>query len=262
MARELIKYASLFKDRHYFPDYVKDFVFDGMQKGYDPMNMSTFRTEALEKFIQWKHHGFTSAHIYMSGLTTAAVEIINAAFLTGLPIRLFHYSFLQDKWLPQDIDAFTSIGYNISRTSREAQMWNTESQLKSELTKAEYINIVGYVRIYKDLLLKYRDKEDEIPEWPELKKELYRTFRDIQSPMLELMATHLYPIKHLVEGRTFNERIREEIIKRRGEERPTSTGYDGLARGSCGKYKTSTGKAPRPIHKGRTYKRENNRRVF
>lgn len=259
MARALIKYAAMFKDRHYFPVFVKDYVYDGSAKGYDPMDIMRFRQEAIEKFIKWKHEGFTCAHIYMSGLGTAIVSLINASCMAELPIRLYHYSFLQDKWLPQSVDFCKHLGYNDNITERELNDSIKEIEMKADLEKGEYMNLIGYVRIYKDILLKYKDAE-ELPEWKELRTDLFQQYKDLHSHILEIMADHLYPRQHLVGGETFNERLKQQIILDR---EVSSVSYNNLDRGSAKNRRGyTTRNSPRPVNKGATYKREHKHRNF
>lgn len=255
----IIKYAALFKDRHYFPSYVQDCIFDGLAKGYDPMDSMTFKTEAIEKFLKWKYEGFDCVHIYMSGLVAATVAIINAAYASELPIKLYHYSFMQDKWLPQTVDFCATLGYNNNLTEREVRDLAYEVEIKRELTKNEYMNMIGYVRIYKDLLLKYKD-EPTLPPWQELRNELYKQYRDVRYNILDLMQDHLYPVRSReFKGETFNERLKRYIIKDR--ERATSSGFN---RSTQDYDSTPAGerKAPRPFYKGSTYKRKSNYRGF
>ena len=254
MAYELIKYASLFRDRHYFPTYVKDHVFDGQTNLYEPMNIMVFKHDALTKFLKWKKQGFTCVYIYMSGLVTATIAVLNAAWLAEMPVKLYHFSFLQDKWLPQEIEFCSALGYNSNITDRELNDWTREVEEKKELDVAEYQNLVGYVRIYKDLVLKY--SKEPIPEWRQLKAMLYKQYKDLKSDYLDMMSQHLYPLNSLVEGRKYNERLKERIVRDRESPRES---YDSLSRGSV---KAKGAKAPKPLRKGGTYKRENNHRGF
>ena len=254
MAREMIKYAAMFRDRHYFPAYVKDYVFDGQTNTYEPMNIGTFKNDALNKFLKWKKQGFTCVYVYMSGLLTATISMLNAAWLAEMPIKLYHFSFLQDMWLPQEIEFSSALGYNSNITDRELNAWVKEVEDKKELDVSEYQNLVGYVRIFKDLVLKY--SKEPIPDWRQLKGMLFKQYKDLRSDYLDMMAQHLYPLNSLVEGRKYNERLKERILRDRESPRES---YNSLSRGSV---KTKGTKAPKPLRKGGTYKRENNHRGF
>ena len=75
----LIKYSMVFNNRHPYPEYVKDTLFDSVSI-YDPRDTKFMEDTIREKFRKWKDAGFSGVFLFLSGLISATVCAINVAY--------------------------------------------------------------------------------------------------------------------------------------------------------------------------------------
>ena len=98
----VVKNVALFEDRHLFPDYVTDYVF-GKDKSWSPLDFIAFQQAAERRLLAWKAEGITGINLYLTGLTSATVAVINACYVCKMYLKLFYNNFLVNEWTPQRI---------------------------------------------------------------------------------------------------------------------------------------------------------------
>lgn len=184
-----IKNVALFQNRHRVPGYVKDWFFDYRKAGYNPLDIQQLQEIAKKKCLKWKAEGIQRVHIYLSGLTTACVAAINAVWETGMSAKLYHYSFLLDKWLPQTLEFFKDRDTTSSLLSQqEIEAWNEEEITRKELTVQEYMLFVGYARIFQDIM---QEADSGFIDFDKVKQEIHEKYVHVNDEYVNLMKPYL-----------------------------------------------------------------------
>ena len=183
-----IKNVALFQNRHRVPSYVKDWFFDERKNGYNPLDIEQLQDLAKEKCLKWKAEGIQRVHIYLSGLTSATVAALNAVWDTGMSAKLYHYSFLLDKWLPQTLAFFKDRDTTSSlMSSSELQAWNEEQEARKELTLTEYLLFVGYARIFQDVM---QEAESGFIDFTKVKQDIHDKYVHVNDTYIDLMKPY------------------------------------------------------------------------
>ena len=222
---QLVKHVALFEDRHVVPSWVHDFIFEKRAEGWDTLDIWEFQRVALQRLLRWKYEGIGTIYVYLSGLTTAVISAVNAAYKAGIYVKLFHYSYMIDKWLPQNLDFLDAPpGVVNTLTAAELKQWNLDRELKAQLTDKEYGDFRYYVKIFLDLRDKYRDTT---VDWGMLRKQLSNTIKYPRMDFIDLMRPFLAPINYEelqdIKGESYNDTLRNYIIQTRRRTDPTPT---------------------------------------
>lgn len=236
----VIKCVSLFEGRHLYPEHVKSSVFDIREAGYDSLGIEEFDTIALSKLIKWKAEGISIIYMYLSGLTSACVSVLNAANKLGIAVKLFHYSCFTDTWLPQNTNFIDKTPF---LTVSERKLWKKDCEIKHKFTKPERSLIITMMLLFQDLKMKYRDK---LVDWDTLKKHILETQRGINLKYLDMMRPYIAPLPDELTERkeTYNVRLLRQIIIDR---KPAK--FTAPTRQQPGKYTVQRSKL-RPVYKG------------
>ena len=118
----VVKNVALFEDRHLFPDYVTDYVF-GKDKSWSPLDFIAFQQAAERRLLAWKAEGITGINLYLTGLTSATVAVINACYVCKMYLKLFYNNFLVNEWTPQRILFFEDKSKLNDLSSREKEIY-------------------------------------------------------------------------------------------------------------------------------------------
>lgn len=219
----LVKHVALFEDRHTVPIWVKDHIFEKREEGWDTLDIWEFQRVALNKILRWKYEGIGTIYIYLSGLTTAVISALNAAYKAGVYVKLFHYSYMVDRWLPQNLDFLTApSGVASTLTAAEIKQWELDRQLKAQLTDKEYGDYRFYIKSYLDLRDKYRDSTID---WSTIRKQLAASTKYPRMDYIDLMRPFLAPMDYQemqdMKGESYNDTLRRFIIRTRRNTDPT-----------------------------------------
>lgn len=220
--RDVIKYVQLFEKRHPVPSYVKDSIYDIDETHTHILDFIKLEELAIAKFLRWRSQGVTSVYVYLSGLTTAAIAVLNAAFKTELYIKFYHYSFMQDEWLPQSIAYFNAAMPGNAPTTSEVELINKERSLRANLSDDQYAELISYMRIYKDVLQKVNQPGFD---WELEMKNILHTYMSVDPKLISMMGGYLN--KKTVGGRTYLGELRKRILAgktKRGPARLISKG--------------------------------------
>lgn len=202
-----IKNVALFQNRHRVPSYVKDWFFDERKNGYNPLDIKQLQDLAKEKCLKWKAEGIQRVHIYLSGLTSATVAALNAVWDTGMSAKLYHYSFLLDKWLPQTLAFFKDRDTTSSlMSSSELQAWNEEQEARKELTLTEYLLFVGYARIFQDVM---QEADSGFIDFTKVKQDIHDKYVHVNDTYIDLMKPYFDTRKK--QEVPYNVKLREAI---------------------------------------------------
>lgn len=278
----LVKHVALFEERHIVPEWVKDHIFDKRPGGWDTLDIWEFQKVALEKFLRWQYDGVKTVYIYLSGLTTAVVSTINAAHKLGIYVKLFHYSYIINKWLPQTVECLTPPpGISHALTAAEIKDWERDRKAKSEMTDSEYGDFRFYVKAYLDLRDKYKDTV--CCDWGFVRSGLQKSIKFPRMDYIELMRPFLCPLntQEMIDirdkGMSYNEELRHYILQQRapgstypstqrqtktqgGEQYGGNQQYHNYQQGNYNAFKggnyTGEGYCSRPAHKKYKNKRK------
>lgn len=248
---------ALFERRHYVPPYVLDSMFPLKENGYDPMDIQEFERIAIQNFIRWQAEGYEAVYIYLSGLVSATTTVINAAYKVGIYIRLYHFSFLTNKWLPQLVTPIEQLYGPHPLDDDERLLWKEETIAKSQLTKNESLDLISYVRVYYELLHEYGSSNSE-DEWVSIRNKIYSTYSRIDNVYIELMKPYLCLVEDYstLRRREYTDVIREEMRRRR-DKIYTARAIDHPTWADLRDKPRTKAQGPiGPKFKGRTYKRK------
>lgn len=92
MSKELV--IGLVKGRHDLP--VDNFIFDEIDDVFDFLGMSKKVHEALKDY--------SKVQLYVTGLTSALVEVINYCIVKNIDLTLLHYDKIEKRIVPQIVD--------------------------------------------------------------------------------------------------------------------------------------------------------------
>lgn len=232
----LTAHVALFQNRHHVPRFVKDYIYEEKKGGWDMMDIWEFQRVALHKFSQLKAKGVTYVSIYLSGLTSAVIAALNAAHAAGIKCKLFHYSFLTDRWLPQQLD-FLSDDCNGALTVAERDMWEEDRIEKEKMSVNEYKEFCTYVKAYRDALDKYKDT---VTEWHIVRANiLYALPSRHRREYVELMRVYLCPQTleetQMAKEVSYNVRLRNYMSAQREQERQRKESDARSRGGYCSK---------------------------
>jgi len=209
--------VALFEKRHKWPSYVKDFIFEEVNKGYDQRDFSTFEGIATIKLLGWKAKGIKAINLYLSGLVGATISVLNAAYNVGIYVKLFHYSNIINNWIPQTLDFFPIPSGIIFKTPEELQIEEEELRVKEEITNKERQVIIGYVNVFNKLQEHY---DPDRYTWEDVYSYITREYQGCNKEYIMLMKPYFEKsmAKNQPELESYNERLRKFIEKRRGTE--------------------------------------------
>lgn len=244
----LTKYSMVFNNRHPYPDYVKDSLFDSVSI-YDPRDTKFMEASIREKFVKWKSEGFSGVFLFLSGLISATVSAINVAYEEHLYLRLYHYSVLTDSWLPQNISVFDGVnGYANKLTMTEEINLALELQRTSSLGKYAVSLLANYVLAYKEL---ERKNLHTVLDWDAERAVLKGRLSPYIPPYVEAMRIYANRFQQ-DPSESYSDYLYKQLIQRK--EGPYGNGgLQGTASESRG-YTTArsvSGKHSRPAGKSR-----------
>lgn len=147
----LIKNVGLFEGRHPYPEFVKDYIFP-KNPAWGPLDFDEYQLFATERLLKWKSEGITGINVYLSGLTTAVIAVLNACFHCKMYAKLFHANFLTDTWLAQPVDFFDSQCNYKGLATNELKNYEEFKEVDKKLTIPEKTEIVKEKRKELDLL--------------------------------------------------------------------------------------------------------------
>lgn len=207
----LIKYAMLFNNRHPYPEYVRDTLFDSSAI-YDPRDTIYMDTTIREKLRKWKSAGFSGVHLFLSGLVAATVSAINVAYEEHLYLRIYHYSVITDSWLPQNISVFDGMnGYKNTLTMSEELNLALEVQRTASLGKYAISLLANYVLVYKDL---ERKNQYSVVDWDAEKAALRGKLYPYVPPYVEAMRVYANRLQS-DQSETYSDYLYKQLVKRK-----------------------------------------------
>lgn len=204
--------VALFENRHNWPVYVTSFLY-GEKQMYDPRDFKTFEGLATIKFLKWKSEGIAVVNLYLSGYIGATIAALNAAHSVGLYVKLFHYSNLTNKWIPQVLDFFSPPPGIILKTGEELEIEKEEASVKNSISERERRIIVSYVNILNKLLHHY---DPDRFTWEDIYSYIMREYIGVEKEFILLMKP--YFINYNKEERDdtpYGERLRKLLDARK-----------------------------------------------
>lgn len=178
--------VALFEGRHPWPSFIKEFVYDSKSGGYDPRDFEVFEGLAIIKFLHWKAKGVKAINLYLSGLVAATVAVLNAAYTTGIYVKLFHYSSVSNNWIPQLCD-FLKLPQGTVLTNEEVLSLEKEERAKKEITDLERRTIVSYVNLFNEL---YTNYDPNRFCWKDVHSYIIREYKNIIPEYIDLMRPY------------------------------------------------------------------------
>lgn len=246
----IIKYSMVFNNRHPYPEYVKDTLFDSVSI-YDPRDTKFMEATIREKFRKWKDEGFSGVFLFLSGLISATVCAINVAYEEKMYLRLYHYSVITDSWLPQNVSVFDGVnGYHNTLTMSEELNLALEIQRTSSLGKYATALLANYVLAYKDL---ERKNMHTVLDWDAERAVLKGKLNPYIPPYVEAMRIYANRLQQ-DPSESYSDYLYTQLIRRK-EGTYGNGGLQGTAiPPTTSRYTTARpvpGKRNRPTGKGR-----------
>lgn len=179
--------VALFENRHDWPKVVTDYVYHDKGSTYDPRDFKTFEGLALLKFLKWKSAGITIVNLYLSGLVSATIAALNAAYSVGIYVKLFHYSNLTGSWIPQILDFLPAPPGIIIKTESESLAEKEEEAVKDNISENERVTIVSYVELFNKL---YHTYDPDKFFWDDVYKYITREYGKYNEELILLMKPY------------------------------------------------------------------------
>lgn len=178
--------VALFENRHRWPSNVTEYMYSD-KYNYDPRDFATFEGLATIKLLQWKAEGVVAINLYLSGLIGATIAAINAAHSVGIYVKLFHYSNLTNKWIPQLLDFMTPPSGIILITEEDVKAEEAEERIKKSISYYTRRLIVAYVDIFNNL---YNHYNPDRFTWEDVYSYITREYINYDKELLLLMKPY------------------------------------------------------------------------
>jgi hypothetical protein len=216
----LIKYSMMFNNRHPYPEYVRDTLFESAAIA-DPRNTRFMDATIREKVRKWKSEGFSGVYLFLSGLVSATVSAINVAYEENIYLRLYHYSVITDSWIPQNISIFDGVnGYHNKLTMSEELNLALEIQRTESLGKYALTLLANYVLNYKEL---ERKNMHTVLDWDAEKAVLKGKLTPYIPPYVEAMRIYANRLQ-ANPSETYSDYLYRQLVQRK----ECNNGYGGL----------------------------------